>query len=46
MASGQYAILHLAQTDNHASTTPLSFYRTDALPTTQPTNQRIKAGLS
>jgi len=25
------------QTDNHASTTPLSFYRPDALPATQPT---------
>jgi len=25
------------QTDNHASTSPLSFYRLDALPATQPT---------
>jgi len=25
------------QTDNHASTSPLSFYRSDALPATQPT---------
>jgi len=25
------------KTDNHASTSPLSFYRPDALPTTQPT---------
>ena len=25
------------QTDNHASTPPLSFYRPDALPATQPT---------
>jgi len=25
------------QTDNHLSTSPLSFYRPDALPTTQPT---------
>ena len=25
------------QTDNHASTLPLSFYRPDALPATQPT---------
>ena len=25
------------QTDNHASTSPLSFYRTDALPAAQPT---------
>jgi len=24
-------------TDNHASTSPLSFYRPDALPATQPT---------
>jgi len=24
------------QTDNHASTSPLSFYRTDALPAAQP----------
>jgi len=28
------------QTDNHASTTPLSFYRPDALPATQPNQQR------
>jgi len=27
----------LLQTDNHASTSPLSFYRLDALPATQPT---------
>jgi len=27
----------LLQTDNHASTSPLSFYRSDALPDTQPT---------
>jgi len=25
------------QTDNHASTSPLSFYRPDALPAAQPT---------
>jgi len=25
------------QTDNHASTSPLGFYRPDALPATQPT---------
>jgi len=25
------------QTDNHASTSPLSFYRPDALPTARPT---------
>jgi len=27
----------LLQTDNHASTSPLSFYGPDALPTAQPT---------
>jgi len=27
----------LLQTDNHASTPPLSFYRPDALPAAQPT---------
>jgi len=27
----------LLQTDNHASTSPLTFYRPDALPATQPT---------
>ena len=27
------------QTDNHASTPPLSFYRQDALPAAQPTRQ-------
>jgi len=37
-SAGPYASLHLAperqplQTDNHASTPPLSFYRPDALP--------------
>jgi len=30
-------ICSLLQTDNHASTSPLSFYRPDALPATQPT---------
>jgi len=30
-------ICTLLQTDNHASTSPLSFYRPDALPATQPT---------
>jgi len=30
-------IFTLIQTDNHASTSPLSFYRPDALPATQPT---------
>jgi len=28
------------QTDNHASTQPLSFYRLDALPATQPTTSK------
>jgi len=27
----------LLQTDNHASTSPFSFYRPDALPATKPT---------
>jgi len=31
-------IIHTSlQTDNHASTSPLSFHRPDALPATQPT---------
>ena len=30
-------ICTLLQTDNHASTSPLSLYRPDALPVTQPT---------
>jgi len=30
-------ICTLLQTDNHASTSPLSFYRPDALPVAQPT---------
>ena len=29
------------QTDNHASTPPLSFYRPDALPATQPTVSKL-----
>jgi len=29
-------ICTLLQTDNHASTSPVSFYRPDALPATQP----------
>ena len=43
--SGPYASLHLApQTDNHASTPPLSFYRLDALPAGQPTaSKQLKA---
>jgi len=37
-SAGPYANhLHLALDKNHASTSPLSFYRTDALPATQPT---------
>jgi len=36
-SAGPYANhLHLAP-DNHASTSPLSFYRLDALPAVQPT---------
>jgi len=32
-SAGPYANhLHLVQTDNHASTSPLSFYRLDVLP--------------
>jgi len=30
------------QTDNHASTQPLSFYRPDALPAAQPTATGLK----
>jgi len=30
-------ICTLLQTDNHASTSPFSFYRPDALPSTKPT---------
>ena len=37
-----YASLHTLQTDNHASTPPLSFYRPDALPATQPTASKHK----
>jgi len=37
-SAGPYAnYLHLAQTGNHASTSPLSFYRVDVLPATEPT---------
>jgi len=32
------------QTDNHASTPPLSFYRLDALPAAQPTASKHEAG--
>ena len=34
---GHMQVCTLLQTDNHASTPPLSFYRQDALPATQPT---------
>jgi len=34
---GHMQICTLPQTDNHASIPPLSFYRPDALPATQPT---------
>jgi len=33
---GHVQVCTLLQADNHASTPPLSFYRPDALPTTQP----------
>jgi len=34
---GRMQVSTTLQTDNHASTSPLSFYRPDALPATQPT---------
>jgi len=34
---GHMQVCTLLQTDNHASTPPLSFLRLDALPATQPT---------
>jgi len=34
---GDMQVCTLLQTVNHASTTPLSFYRPDALPAAQPT---------
>jgi len=34
---GHMLVCTLVQTDNHASSPPLSFYRPDALPATQPT---------
>jgi len=34
---GHMQVCTLLQTDNHASTSPLSFYRPDALPVAQPT---------
>jgi len=36
-------ICTLLQTDNHNSTSPLSFYMPDALPAAQPTASAIKA---
>jgi len=36
------AVCTSIQTDNHASTPPLSFYRPDALPVAQPTSS-VKA---
>ena len=38
-------ICTLLQTDNHASTLPLSFYRLDALPAAQPTASKHSFGL-
>jgi len=34
---GHMQVCTLLETDNHASTAPLGFYRPDALPTAQPT---------
>jgi len=34
---GHIQVCTFLPTDNHASTSPLSFYRPDALPATQPT---------
>jgi len=34
---GHMQVCTLLQTDNHANTPPLFFYRPDALPATQPT---------
>jgi len=34
---GHMQVCTLLQTDNHASTPPLSFYRLDTIPATQPT---------
>ena len=39
---GHMQVCTLIHTDNHASTTPLSFYRSDALPATQPTALKAK----
>jgi len=37
LGSGHMQVCTSLQTDDHASTSPLSFYRPDALPATQPT---------
>ena len=37
---GHMQVCTLLQTDNHASTPPLSFYRLDALPAAQPTTSK------
>ena len=34
---GHMQVCTMLQTDNHANTSPLSFYRLDALPAAQPT---------
>ena len=39
---GNMQVCTLLQTDNHASTSPLSFYRPDALPATQPKELKAK----
>jgi len=42
-SAGPYASLHLSlQKDNYTSTRPLSFYRPDTLPATQPTAKNWK----
>jgi len=40
---GHMQVCTLLQTDNHASTSPLSFYRPDALPAAQPTMSKHSA---
>jgi len=37
---GHMQVCTSLQTDNHASNTPLSFYRPDALPAAQPTTSK------
>ena len=39
---GHMQVCTSLQTDNHASSPPLSFYRPDALPAAQPTGQRTE----